>query len=359
MPIAAGGQAGKQAESQKTLARSLKQRFINAMDTPPAPHRHAAPLDEALRDDIRLLGRLLGDTIRAVEGAQVYGLIETLRQLAVRFHRDQDLTAQAELEGILASLSDNEVNRTTRAFGYFSVLANIAEDHHHTRRWRAHQIAGSPPREGSLANGIATARAQGFDDAKLKAFFETAAIAPVLTAHPTEVQRRSILDTLDAIAALLIRRDRLAETVEEYAEIETGLRALVLTLWQTRTLRQAKLAVLDEVENALAFFDATFFAELPRLYESVEKAIGLSESVKKTAAERLPPFLEIGTWIGGDRDGNPFVDANVLTEALALQAERAFGFYIAQARQLRKELPLAAVLADVTPELQALTAEFL
>jgi phosphoenolpyruvate carboxylase len=318
------------------------------MDTPPVPHRHAAPLDEALRDDIRLLGRILGDTIRAVEGAQVYGLIETIRQLAVRFHRDHDHTAQAELEAILASLSDNEVNRTTRAFGYFSILANIAEDHHHTRRWRAHQIAGSPPREGSLANGIAVARAQGYDDSKLKEFFETAAIAPVLTAHPTEVQRRSILDTLDAITSLLVRRDRLAETKEEYAEIETGLRALVLTLWQTRTLRQAKLAVLDEVDNALAFFDATFFAELPRLYESVEKTIG---------AARLPSFLEIGTWIGGDRDGNPFVDGHVLTETLAAQAERAFGFYIAQARQLRKELPLAALLTDVTPELLALTTD--
>ncbi len=318
------------------------------MNTPPAPHRHTAPLDEALRDDIRLLGRILGDTIRAAEGAQVYGLIETIRQLAVRFHRDQDITAQAELETILTSLSDNEVNRTTRAFGYFSILANIAEDHHHTRRWRAHQIAGSPPREGSLANGIAIARAQGYDNAKLKAFFETAVIAPVLTAHPTEVQRRSILDTLDAITALLVRRDRLAETKEEYAEIEVGLRALVLTLWQTRTLRQAKLAVLDEVDNALAFFDTTFFAEVPRLYESVEKAIG---------AECLPPFLEIGTWIGGDRDGNPFVDATILTDTLALQAERAFGFYIAQARQLRKELPLAALLTQVTPELQSLTAD--
>lgn len=318
------------------------------MDTPPGPPRHAAQLDEALRDDIRLLGRLLGDTIRAVEGPLVYGLIETLRQLAVRFHRDHDHTAQAELEAILAGLSDNEVNRTTRAFGYFSVLANIAEDHHHTRRWRAHQIAGSPPREGSLANGIATARAQGFDDARLRAFFETATIAPVLTAHPTEVQRRSILDTLDAITALLVSRDRLAETKEEYDEIETGLRALVLTLWQTRTLRQAKLAVLDEVENALAFFEATFFAEVPRLYEAVERSIG---------AAHLPPFLEVGSWIGGDRDGNPFVDANILTEALALQAERAFGFYIAQARQLRKELPLAALLTEVTPALQALAVD--
>ncbi len=310
------------------------------MDTP--NHRRAESLDNALHDDIRLLGRILGDTVRAVEGAQVYGLIETLRQLAVRFHRNQDHTAQAELEGILAGLSDDEINKITRAFGYFSVLANIAEDHHHTRRWRAHLIAGSPPREGSLAHAIAQARAQGYDNAKLKSFFETAYIAPVLTAHPTEVQRRSILDTLDAITALLNRRDRLAETQEEYAEIETELRALVFTLWQTRMLRTSKLSVLDEVANALTFFDATFFTEVPRLYAAVEKEIGV---------DRLPPFLEVGCWIGGDRDGNPFVDAQVLTRALALQAERAFGFYIAQARALRRELPLAGLLVAVTPEL--------
>jgi phosphoenolpyruvate carboxylase len=313
--------------------------------TPATPRRRPDTPDDSLREDIRLLGRVLGDTVRAVEGPHVYGLIETLRQLAVRFHRDQDHTAQTELEGILASLSDNDINKITRAFGYFSVLANIAEDHHHTRRWRAHLIAGSPPREGSLAAAIAQARAQGFDTAKLRAFFETAYIAPVLTAHPTEVQRRSILDTLDAIAALLNRRDRLAETREELEEIETELRALVLTLWQTRTLRTSKLSVLDEVDNALTFFDATFFAEVPKLYAAVEKECGV---------DKLPSFLEVGCWIGGDRDGNPFVDGTVLTRALALQAERAFGFYVAEARKLRKELSLAALLAPVTPELLTL-----
>ena len=310
------------------------------------PHRPES-LDDALRDDIRLLGRILGDTVRAVDGPQIYGLIETLRQLAVRFHRDRDQTAQRELEEILAALSDHEINKITRAFGYFSVLANIAEDHHHTRRWRAHQVAGSPPREGSLAAALKTARAQGFDTPSLRAFFETAYIAPVLTAHPTEVQRRSILDALDAIAALMVRRDRLAETAEEYEEIETGLRALVLALWQTRMLRTSKLSVLDEVENALSFFDAAFFSEVPRLYAAIER---------ETGGGRLPSFLEIGTWIGGDRDGNPFVDAEVLKTALRLQAERAFGFYSAEARRLRKELSLAALLAEVTPELLDLAA---
>ncbi len=319
------------------------------MDTSDVQTRRPESLDDALREDIRLLGRILGDTIRSIAGKATYELIESIRQLAVRFHRDQDKTAQEELETILAGLSDDEVNSITRAFGYFSALANIAEDHHHTRRWRAHLIAGSAPREDSLAGGLLQARAHGFDEARLKAFLGGAYIAPVLTAHPTEVQRRSILDCLDAIAALLTRRDRLADTQEERAEIEAELRAKVLTLWQTRVLRKNKLSVLDEVGNALAYFDTTFFAEVPKLYAAVEQAAaaGLAE---------LPAFLEIGTWIGGDRDGNPFVDAQVLRATLATQAEKALSHYIAEARALRKELPFASLLVTVTPELQVLAA---
>jgi phosphoenolpyruvate carboxylase len=313
------------------------------------PKHRAETMDEALRDDIRLLGRILGETIRSIEGVEVYERIETIRQLAVRFHRDQDQAAQAELEAILAGLSDGEINGVTRAFGYFSILANIAEDHHHTRRWRAHQVAGSPPREGSLAAGLARARAVGFDDAALQTFFRNAYIAPVLTAHPTEVQRRSILNSLDEITRLLNRRDRVEETADERHEMDRGLRMLVLTLWQTRTLRTSKLSVLDEVENALSYFSATFFAEVPKLYAAVERAIGV-------AGAPLPAFLEIGTWIGGDRDGNPFVDATVLTETLARQAQRAIGFYIGQVGKLRGELSIAALLAEVTPDLLLLAA---
>ena len=317
------------------------------MDSIIPTSRRFESMDEALRDDIRLLGRILGETIRAFDGDDTYGLIERIRQLAVRFHRDHDFAAETELEETLTSLSEDQINRITRAFGYFSILANIAEDHHHTRRWRAHLMADSPPREGSLAAGIARARADGFDTAALRNFFATATIAPVLTAHPTEVQRRSILDSLDAIAALLNQRDRVAETRPEREQVEIEIRRLVLTLWQTRMLRPTKLSVLDEVENALTFFNATFFAEVPKLYAAVEHELG-------EATGELPAFLEIGSWIGGDRDGNPFVDANVLTDTLALQAERAFVFYFAEVRKLRRELTLAALHVTTSPELQSL-----
>jgi phosphoenolpyruvate carboxylase len=309
--------------------------------------RRSESMDEALRDDIRLLGRILGETIRAFDGDETYVLIERIRQLAVRFHRDHDFAAETELEDILSGLTEDQINRITRAFGYFSILANIAEDHHHTRRWRAHLVAGSPPREGSLAAGIARARADGFDNAALRDFFVTAYIAPVLTAHPTEVQRRSIMDSLDAIAALLNQRDRIAETLDEREQVEVEIRRLVLTLWQTRMLRPTKLSVLDEVENALTFFSATFFAEVPKLYAAVERELGGD----------LPAFLEIGSWIGGDRDGNPFVDATVLTETLALQAERAFIFYFTEIRKLRRELTLAALHISTSPQLQALAEQ--
>ncbi|HQT63116.1 MAG: phosphoenolpyruvate carboxylase [Acidocella sp. 20-57-95] len=320
------------------------------MNTPTINSSRVESLDDALREDIRLLGRILGETIRMLDGVIVYEQIETIRQLAVRFHRNQDEVAQVELKQILAGLSDGEINKITRAFGYFSILANIAEDHHHQRRWRAHQVAGSAPREGSLAASVVLARAAGYSDAALEEFFRNAYVSPVLTAHPTEVQRRSILDSLDAIANLLNRRDRMAETVDEKAETDQELRRLVLTLWQTRTLRTSKLSVLDEVENALRFFDATFFAEVPKLYAAVQRAVG-------EQATPLPAFLEVGTWIGGDRDGNPFVDAQVLNETLARQAARAFGFYRSEIASLKRELSLAALLASVTPSLLALAAE--
>ncbi|MDE8345077.1 MAG: phosphoenolpyruvate carboxylase [Acidocella sp.] len=307
-------------------------------------------MDEALREDIRLLGRILGETIRAFDGEETFALIETIRQLAVRFHRDQDQVAETTLEEILGGLPQPQVNSITRAFGFFSILANIAEDHHHTRRWRAHLVAGSPPREGSLAAGIARVRANGFDDAALQGFFSAACISPVLTAHPTEVQRRSILDQLDAIATLLTRRDRLAATKAEHEEIETELRRAVLTMWQTRMLRPTKLSVLDEVENALTFFDTTFFAEVPSLYAAAEQMLGVDRG-------SLPSFLEVGSWIGGDRDGNPFVDAQILTEALSRQAERALAYYIGEARRLRRDLSLALLHVEVAPEVLELAAE--
>jgi len=305
---------------------------------------------EAQNNDIRLLGQILGDTIREVEGEQIYDLIATLRQLSLRFHRQNDHDARAEMETILHNLSDDEVNKVTAAAGYFSTLSNIVEDHYHTLRWREHQVAGYSAREGSLEAGITLAKEKGFDDAQLKDFFWNAYIVPVLTAHPTEVQRRSILDNLNTIADLLNVRDRQSHTKEELEVIELELRTQILALWQTRVLRSSKLSVLDEVKNMLSFFDSTFFTAVPKIYAAVERIIG-------DETEELPAFLQVASWIGGDRDGNPFVDANVLTETLTRHAERAFTFYITEVGLMHSELSITALQAKITPELQKLADE--
>ncbi len=306
--------------------------------------------DQALRDDIRLLGRLLGDTVRAREGDPVFDTIERIRRDSIRFHRDDDHGARAELEAALDALSHDDTLHVVRAFSYFSHLANLAEDQHRIRRSRAHLIARSAPRAGSLAHALGRAFAAGVDAPALARFFGTALVSPVLTAHPTEVQRKSILNCQTAIAQLLDRRDRMQLTPDERADNEAALRRGVLTLWQTRMLRPARLSVLDEVANGLSYYEHTFFAELPRLYGALEDQL----AAQGAPAAELPPFLAVGSWIGGDRDGNPFVTAEVLERTLALQCERALGHYLDELRTLASQLSLAALLVPASDALLAL-----
>src|SRR6266571_4543694 len=286
-----------------------------------------ADKDRPLREDTRLLGRLLGDTVREQEGEPVFDIIERIRQTSIRFRRDEDEAARRELGDIMDRLSPAEASRIIRAFGYFSHLANIAEDQHRVRRTRAHAIAASPPRDGSMAHALALARDAGITGDKLWAFLETASISPVLTAHPTEVRRKSLIDREMEVAELLAERDRADLTPAELAANEEGLRRAVLTLWQTSLLRRTRLRVIDEVANGIAYYDYTFFRELPLLYGDLEDALA---EFAPGNERRLPSFLRMGSWIGGDRDGNPFVDADVVRRALAMQSGRALAFYLAE-----------------------------
>jgi len=309
-----------------------------------------ADKDAPLREDIRLLGRVLGDTLREQDGAEICDCVEGIRQSAIRFHRDGDPEARRLLEQILDGLTPEQSSLVVRAFSYFSHLANIAEDQHHIRRTRAHLVAGSKPRPGSLAHALARFTAAGVAASRLRAVLAEARVSPVLTAHPTEVSRKSILDCLRKIARLLDARDRQKLTPEELGENDEALRRAVLTLWQTRMLRWMRLSVLDEVNNALSYYQATFLRELPRLSNAIEDQCALWAG---DGAE-LPAFLRLGSWIGGDRDGNPFVTAEVVREALRRQSVVAMRHYLEQLHQLGAELSSAALLARVSDELQAL-----
>jgi phosphoenolpyruvate carboxylase len=312
----------------------------------------ALEADARLREEIRLLGRILGDTVRDQEGPDVFDLVERIRQTSIRFHRDEDRVARRELELILDGMSTVETVRIVRAFSYFSHLANIAEDHNNIRQMRAQNSAGNV---GTLARTLAHAREAGISAHALRRFFGTALVSPVLTAHPTEVRRKSTIDREMEIAGLLDRRERMHLTSEEFEASEEQLRRAVLTLWQTNLLRRTKLTVLDEVANGLSFYDYTFLHEVPRLHCALEDRLHAEDAPDDNGArEELASFLRMGSWIGGDRDGNPFVTAEVMRGTLRLQATRVLRFYLEELHALGAELSLAAHLADVSEELRTL-----
>ncbi len=308
--------------------------------------------DMPLRDDIRLLGRILGDTVREQEGEEVFELVEQIRRASIRFHRDNEVAARRELEATLDSLSAEQTLAIVRAYSYFSHLANIAEDQHHIRRNRAHAIAGSAPRPGSLAYAFERTREMGVEPKTLGDFFDRALVSPVLTAHPTEVRRKSTLTRELEIAELLDERERVAGDEAQLALNEEKLRRAILILWRTNMLRQTRLTVIDEVANGLSYYDYTFFRELPRLYATIEDA--LVKLGAKLNGKPIPSFLRVGAWIGGDRDGNPFVTATVLNEAVRLQSARALNHYLDELHELGGEFSLAGTLVKVSDELNAL-----
>jgi phosphoenolpyruvate carboxylase len=312
----------------------------------------ALEADARLREEIRLLGRILGDTVRDQEGPDVFDLVERIRQTSIRFHRDEDRVARRELELILDSMSTAETVRIVRAFSYFSHLANIAEDQNNIRQMRAQNSAAAAPRGDMLTRTLAHAREAGIDTQQLRRFFGTALVSPVLTAHPTEVRRKSTMDREMEIADLLDRRERTRLTADEFEASEEQLRREVLTLWQTNLLRRTKLTVLDEVANGLSFYDYTFLREVPRLHCALEDRLHAEDPAGEP--EELASFLRMGSWIGGDRDGNPFVTAEVMRGTLRLQSTRVLRFYLEELHALGAELSIAAHLADVSEELRTL-----
>lgn len=320
--------------------------------SPQPPVRRAKDNDRPLLEDIRLLGRILGDVIREQEGVAVYELVERIRKLSVAFRRDTDHDADRALKTLLKSLSADEAVRVIRAFTYFSHLANLAEDRHHIRLRQVHERAGDT-QEGSLEVALARLRWAGINARSVSQTLAHAYLSPVLTAHPTEVQRKSILDAERDIARLLTERDEIRgravprDTLapRELAANESQMRARVQQLWQTRLLRFSKLTVADEIETALSYYEATFLREIPKLYGQLEQELG---------QHPVASFLRMGQWIGGDRDGNPNVSAETLEYALRRQCEVALRHYLTELFWLGSELSLSAMLVQVTPAMAAL-----
>jgi phosphoenolpyruvate carboxylase len=292
----------------------------------------AAPPAVEQNPDVRYLGRLLGDVIRTQAGEALFRRIEYIRSTSVDRHRG--LAAADAVDPGLGSLGLDDTLSFVRSFMLFSMLANLAEERQ--------GIAGD--RRVELSEALATLRGQGISAEAIAELIGQALVAPVLTAHPTEVRRKSMIDHRNRIAELMRLRDQGRAETPEGDPVEDALFRQIALLWQTRPLRRERLFVADEVEIALSYLRDVFLPVLPILYGQWERSLGF----------RPPSFLKPGSWIGGDRDGNPFVTAESLRGALAGAAAAVLAYYMEEVHGLGAELSISSELADVTPELQAL-----
>lgn len=302
-----------------------------------------------LRDDIRFLGGVLGDTIRDHEGPEVFDLIERVRIEAFRVRREEvGRSAVAEmLDGVDIAVALPLI----RAFSYFVLLANLAEDIQRDRRRAAHEAAGEPPQESSLAATYRKLDAAALDGAEVADLLTDALVSPVITAHPTETRRRTVFDVQTRITEMMRLRQRFSETERERADFELRIRRQVLALWRTALIRLQRLRIQDEIAVGLRYYEITLFDVIPAINAEVRAAL----RSRWPGVELLPrPMLRPGSWIGGDRDGNPYVTADVVRTAAQQAAAVAFGRYLHELVELEKSLAQSARLVPVTPEVAAL-----
>ncbi|HEY4626706.1 MAG TPA: phosphoenolpyruvate carboxylase [Blastococcus sp.] len=302
--------------------------------------------DAPLRDDIRLLGRVLGEVIGTQAGQDVLDLVESTRIEAFKVRRSE--VDRAELAKRLSGLDIRSANHVIRAFSHFSVLANLAEDIHHERRRRFHRREGSPPQPGSLAATFALLDQADPPADVVARELSGALVCPVVTAHPTEVRRKTISQVQRNITDLIRQRDRAAAGEIDDAQWSGQLWRSVLTLWQTALLRLSRLRLEDEIDEALRYYDLSLFEVVTAINSELRRAL----NERWPNAGLLPrPMLLPGSWIGGDRDGNPFVTAGALRRATNRQAETALAHHLGELEALRSELSMSDRLVTPTHEL--------
>jgi len=282
--------------------------------------------------DIRYLGKLLGDVIRAYGGAELFERIEYIRARSVDLHRG--LSDAAAMDRGLEALSLDDTLAFVRSFMLFSMLANLAEDR---------QGSGSRPGE-DVAAALEQLAAKGIAADQAAQLLDRTLIVPVLTAHPTEVMRKSMIDHRNRIADLMRLKDQGLSQAAGGEAIEQGLLRQIALLWQTRPLRRERIIVADEVEIALAYLRDIFIPVLPMLYARWERKL----------PQRPRSFLRLGSWIGGDRDGNPNVNAATLDYALGRSAAAVLDSYLQQLNALGAELSISSELATPTAQVMAL-----
>ncbi|MDT5004683.1 MAG: phosphoenolpyruvate carboxylase [Mycobacterium sp.] len=304
---------------------------------------------EPMREDIRLLGTILGDTVREQNGEEVFDLVERARVESFRVRRSE--IDRAELAGMFDGIDIHQAIPVIRAFTHFALLANVAEDIHRERRRAIRVAAGEPPQDSSLAATYLKLDTAELDSATVAETLTGALVSPVITAHPTETRRRTVFDTQHRITELMRLRSGAHTHSADGRDIETELRRNILTLWQTALIRLSRLKIQDEIETGLRYYPAAFLDVIPRVNAEVRTALKARWPDANLLGE---PILRPGSWIGGDRDGNPNVTADVVRLATSRAAHTALAHYFVEITALEEELSMSARLVKVTDELAAL-----
>jgi phosphoenolpyruvate carboxylase len=330
----------------------------------------------ALRADVDFLGRSLGDTLRELEGEAFFNLVERVRALTKRVRQTPDDAAlRGELHDLLAGLATPEAERLLRAFAVYFQLINLAEEIHRVRvnRLREGEATVSAPRRESVAAAVKALKDQGWSYGEVRRFTEGLDIQPTLTAHPTEVKRYTVRLKLERVASSLRALGERALSPQNRRRLEREIVAEIASLWRTRELFTEKPSVLDEVKTALYYFQRSLLEAVPRLMEDIEDALaryyGPEAADPATARAPLPPVVRFRSWIGGDRDGNPFVTPETTAEAVALQADVALSRHLADLDLLVQRLSqwggrtalsdaLASDLASLDPDALATPRRF-
>jgi phosphoenolpyruvate carboxylase len=304
---------------------------------------------EPMRADIRLLGTILGDTVREQNGDEIFDLVERARVESFRVRRSE--IDRAEMSAMFSGLDIHLAIPIIRAFSHFALLANVAEDIHRERRRAIHVDAGEPPQDSSLAATYAKLDLAELDSATVAEALNSAVVSPVITAHPTETRRRTVFVTQHRITGLMRLHAEGHTQTDDGRDIELELRRQVLTLWQTALIRLSRLQITDEIDVGLRYYPAALFEVIPQVNSEVRDAL----RARWPDARLLSgPILQPGSWIGGDRDGNPNVTADVVRRATGSAAFTALAHYLAELTDLEQELSLSARLISITPELAEL-----
>jgi phosphoenolpyruvate carboxylase len=308
-----------------------------------------------LRRDVRSLGMLLGQVLREQAGDELFAEVEELRQIAIRRREADSQTGGSEpfvaALGSAHSLDLVQAYRLARAFAFYFELINLAETNHRKRRRLSLQLSAEAQR-GSLRGTLRAMRAAGISGEEALNWLRCISIIPVFTAHPTEVARRVVMFKRRRIADLLEQLDRIPLSDEQLELFEESLIAEITALWETDEVRTRRPTVRDEVNMGLDYYDASIYATLPGLYAEVAAAFEAEYGVCLSLAQ-MPILVSFGSWIGGDRDGNPYVTPQVTREALQMAREHLLKHY---QRQLGLVLDLLTTSAQQAPISVALEA---